>query len=315
MGLDLGTLAVIEDMTERQSHLRHATSARLTAYGLDCLQNAQQDGFHDRELLVEACEALLDAIRYDRARLEPYLGMGYLLWLLGEYQQARDYLSEALTLAPDNADAQTLLQALQASLRQASPPRQAILPPLSPLPSKDFDRWYDEVEREIKTEIQTISRIPPASFAISDDRLRIEALERRYADLLRAQARILAQCEQIEAEIDCAGLRSMLRPIEIVLARCHTSLSASWQLVELGVMLEAHRQWLEHSLAQFEAAQGLMPPEFTQERFEYLLEDCDTLADQIDALDQSQPEISALIAAYEDLVQKVTQLQDVLDQT
>ncbi|MEZ0372143.1 MAG: tetratricopeptide repeat protein, partial [Candidatus Sericytochromatia bacterium] len=178
MGLDLGTLAATEGITERQSQLRHTTSAKLTAYGLECLQNAQQTGFNARELLVEACESLLDAIRYDRARLEPYLGMAYLLWLLGEYQQARDYLSEALALAPDNADAQTLLQELMASQRQASPPRQTIAPPLRPLPPKDFDSWYDEVEREIKDEIQTVSRIPPASFVVNNNRLHIEALER-----------------------------------------------------------------------------------------------------------------------------------------
>ncbi len=107
--MDLQALHTYKQKTEQISQERHEAAADLLRCGLECLADAQAEGFSDRALLVEACEYLMEALRLNYRETEAYIGMGYLLWVLGDPLGALPYLQEALELEPQNQDVQTLL--------------------------------------------------------------------------------------------------------------------------------------------------------------------------------------------------------------
>lgn len=311
--MDLQLLSNLETKTFSLAQQRHDEAAELTRDGMLCLLEARDEGFTDPELLAEACEYLLDAIRHNRNDPDPYIGMGYLLWLIGESAEAAPYLLEALHLDPGNSDATQLLELTRQPLATAPQPQAP--PPIAVEPELDYDRLYDELEAYITREVQQLSALPPKAFAITDQRERIERMERRFETLSQTQAEIQASLAAVEEEIDCSELRQKLRPFDVLLKRCGASLSRSWELIQLQEVIAGHSRWLQRELGRFEARNGELPEDFSQERFEALLGDCDALADQLDALEQEGLEAGELITAYERLAQQVTILQELLDQT
>lgn len=305
-------LSRLQNKAAQLSQERHQNASDFIADGISCLLDAQDDGYQDRELLVEACECFMEAMRLNHHAPEPCIGMAYLLLLLGEYHQAFGYVTEALSLEPENEDAHVLSKEIQRAL--AAQYEFVEEDPEESEDAPDFDLLYDQLQAQIKNEVHHASTLPPNWLDISGQRFQIEKTERRYIELRQGQEDILDQCTQLEAEIDCSALRQMMRPLDIILNRCKTSLTQSWQLVQLDEMMKAHIEWLNKTLKQFNLRQELMPTDFSQKRFEYLLEDCDALADQLDELEQRQIEISALVSQYEILADGIAQLQDLLDQ-
>ncbi|HEY9841884.1 MAG TPA: hypothetical protein V6D23_15585, partial [Candidatus Obscuribacterales bacterium] len=112
--------------------------------GVECLQEAAAQNYQDREVLAEACEHLLEAIRHNRSDPDAYVGMGYLLWIAGEHSESLLYLSEAVLLDAQNPDARMLVQLNQQAL--AARPAQTTLV----LPAEDdYDQRYDALMRRI----------------------------------------------------------------------------------------------------------------------------------------------------------------------
>lgn len=293
-----------------QDRLQNASD--YLADGISCLLDAEDEGYQDRELLVEACENFMEAMRLNHNAPEPCIGMAYLLLLLGEYHQAFGYVTEALSLDPQNEDAHTLSKEIQKALAAQN---QSLEEPFEETDDEpDFDLLYEQLQAQIKNEVHHASTLPPKWLDISDQRFQIEKTERLYIELRQGQEAILEQCKVLETEIDCSALRQMMRPLDIILNRCKASLTQSWQLVQLEEMMQEHNQWLNKTLKQLGLKPDQMPADFSQQRFEYLLEDCDALADQLDELEQRQIEISALVVQYEILANRISELQDLLDQ-
>ncbi|HEY9840103.1 MAG TPA: hypothetical protein V6D23_06615, partial [Candidatus Obscuribacterales bacterium] len=166
--------------------------------------------------------------------------------------------------------------------------------------------------RRISEEVKQLSTQKPDFFAVTNERFRVERMERLFNTLTRTQAEIAAEMTLIAEEIDCAELLAMLRPFETLLRRATDVLNRCWMLIELGESLASHNAWLERQLGL--AGPGL-PPDFSRERFERLLNDCDHLADLLDGLERSGENVDALIGAYERMVAQVGQLQDRLDKS
>lgn len=310
--MDLQALHTYKQKTEQISQERHEAAADLLRCGLECLADAQAEGFSDRALLVEACEYLMEALRLNYRETEAYIGMGYLLWVLGDPLGALPYLQEALELEPQNQDVQTLL------LLVAPPHPVARLSTALPLAvvsaQPNYDQLYDELQALIIREIQQVSALPPQTFMVSNEKFKIEQMERKYRQWVETQMSLQHKMGLVEVEIDCSELQKMLRPLDILLQRAQTQLNLSWQWVHLEETLLAQTEWLDAHILSFEAQNGALPLDFSLARFDILLEDCDSLADLLDEYELKQFDVSSLIAKYEAMTDKISQIQDYLDQ-
>ncbi len=326
------------------SLLRHQTTTliqerkrifrELLFQGLASLSRAQADPGQEQALLKEACNYLMEAMRYDRSAPEGFTAMAWLLWLTGDSAAALPYLQEALLLAPAHRDALMLMQRIQpgsvsrpgtgplmrpvgSSAAVSRPPRFArpltatAAPPIQE--SIDYDRLYDQLEAQIQKEVKQISLLNPNWYQSSRLRSSVQKTEQHYANLRTKYRSFLQQIRALEVELDATDLRRMLKPLEIILNRCEYHLQLSWQMIQLEEMLEGHFRWVSHALHRLERQQKL-PPDFSAQRFDYLLDDCDALADQLDELEQMSIESAHLVKAYESLASKVSRFQDLRQQ-
>lgn len=320
---------------ERQKLLR-----ALLQQGFGSLDHAQRSPENAPALLKKACSAFMEAMRLDRGAPEGFVGMAYLLWLVGDHAEATSYLQEALILDPQYRDAQTLLAVIHpaaetapdaqtqatAATRQLPPQRQrrprhphegstfragGDSPLPAPLPNTeviDYDQLYDQIESAIQKEVRQLSAFGPEWYESSGNRLRVEKTEQRYMQLRAKYARIRAGIAKVEEEIDCAPLHEMLGTLDIFVARCEYQLQLSWQLIELQEMLKGHLEWINTALSRREQT-GRLPADFSPKRFDYLLSDCDQLADQLDQLEQQGLNTERLVTAYEQLAHQITRFQ------
>lgn len=93
--------------TDRETCFHMAWTAGKTALA------EAQESLERQDLLAKACDHFIDAIHFAPERPEPYLGMGYLLTLLEDYDSARKYVYLALRLAPNHPEALDLERMLQ----------------------------------------------------------------------------------------------------------------------------------------------------------------------------------------------------------
>lgn len=315
--MDLSTIAKIQKKTTSMAQQRHDVAANLISRGFAALQAAQQEDFANRGRLVEAAELLTEAIRHQRSNPDPYVGLGYILWLVGEYQESIAYLQEALVFDPDNQDAHDLLDRMSQSRPTVSSALPVYIQAKSAFDDEeepDYDALYDQVESLITQIVQQVSSLGPTAFTISDERFVIEKMERKYKGFVQTHQDILERIEFVEAEIDCDDLRTRLRPLNVFLDRCRQTLAKSWQLVELEQVLNGHITWMKDELARCDAAGPSWADNFNQQRFDCLLGDCDALADQLDLFEQEGQNITGLIQIYEHLAGYVSAMQDLLDQ-
>ncbi|MBT9546338.1 MAG: hypothetical protein IV090_13200 [Candidatus Sericytochromatia bacterium] len=309
--MDLHTLQIYHQKTEQNSQERLETASDLLRCGLECMADAQAEGFADRALLAEACEYLMEALRLNHRETEAYIGMGYLLWLLGDHTGAMPYLQAALEFDPENSDAKTLMQLVCKTERPVTLP-----PPVftTELAQPNFDALYDQVELQILAAIQQVSTLPPQTFEVSNLRVKMTQMERKYRELVTLQGELQAQIQAVEVEIDCSELQKMLRPLDILLARAQDFLNQSWALVQLEETIAEHSQWLTLQISVFDSLNGEISDSFSQAHFDALLEDCDALADLLDEYDGLGIDVASLIDHYEKMTDKVTYIQDCLDQ-
>jgi len=77
------------------------------------LATAQSSGFEDKEALKSASSGFLNAIRSNGRHTAAYVGMGYLLLLIGSPNHAQRYITAAIDVDPTNEDAAKLLKYLK----------------------------------------------------------------------------------------------------------------------------------------------------------------------------------------------------------
>lgn len=274
--------------------------------GFMLLAQAELTEFREKQLLKDATSYFIRAIRFKRTSTDAYVGLGYLLILLTDYEGASKYLKEALRLDPSNGDAAKLLEHVQTHQPQSVKPN-AQPEDLSDL---NYDELYDKIEILIFTQIKTIMETPPMIPTVDTDALK--ALEQQTAAFETTYQHIVQQLDIIEAEIDTSDLRNNLRPFEIALGRFQTGLSTShhMQKIQAGILKEMHRV-KEHLM------QVRNNPESTENEEVFLddvMDHCDALADELDVLERKAISIEPLLQRYESLVALIEQFRDTLDE-
>lgn len=312
--MDLQILKDIQKKTSALTQQRHGNAHAFSRVGLKILAQAQAEGFKDREMLKKACEHLMNAIQHNRNQPDPYVGIAYIFLLFGEYQEAGPYLKEALLIDPNHADAQNLLE-------QFNQPQQPISPtPESEFPSgfrletaEDFDLLYDHVELLIQEKIQQLLMLPPERIQLTSALEDFTYMDMQYMALLEQYSWFIHDIEVVEEEIDCSELRSMLRPLDVTLERYKSVLNQSSELVDIAELIQSEIRWVCLVLRQLNKNRFSIAESYSEARFEQLLENCDFIADQLDAFETKGHDIQPLIVEYEHMLRVIAELQDQLD--
>lgn len=310
--MDLQILKDIQKKTSLLAQQRHGNANAFSRVGLNILAQAQAEGFQNRERLSKACEHLMNAIQHNRNQPDPYIGIAYIFLLFGEYQEAGAYLKEALLIAPEHVDAQNLLE--QLSQHPTPSPQESELPSGFRLETaEDYDRLYDHVELQIQEKTHQLLLLPPDRIQLSSDLEAFTYMDMQYMALLEQYSWFIHDIVVIEEEIDGAELRSLLRPWEVILERYKLVLNQSSELVDIAELIQTEISWVYLVLRQLNANRFSVTAAFSEVRFEQLLENCDFIADQLDAFETKGQDIQPLLAKYEHMLKVIAELQDQLD--
>jgi len=281
--------------------------------GLAKLQVAEREGYQNKRTVLTAYRHLATAIHKHRSEARYQSAMAYLLLLTGNTHRALRYVAEALRLEPANPRALMLQQEIH-RLQQTSPARlrlvtwQAIEDSPQPQQSDDYDLLYDELESFIEQEVRSLMQQ-----SISTEATLEMALAQEQACLheqLEALEHILHQKISIlEAEIETQPLTAMLKPLQVMRRRLEMALEHHTLFHLLLDGIEGAREDLQH------LKQSLMleqPGEDLNIALNSLLDLCDELADQLDALSEHRA-LQGVVSRYEVLVQELASVQDRMD--
>lgn len=277
------------------------------------LQTAYEQGFSDKTLLKRAHAGFIAAIRFNRQDPVPYLGLTYLLILIGDPAMARKYLQEALRLEPESAEAMEVLQYLTALEKGTLTPASAgPAAPVLAADDTDFDAIYEQVESFVRKQLHSLMSRPVMPRPTLDP-ARLQSLRQEFAEVQQSREYIDRQMRILEAEIDTAMLANQLRPFESLSRRFEQALQLSETLGQVMGQLQAE---LNASRQLLLRAQALVSPaglNALEQELELSMDRCDALADTLDPLENQVDDFKQLQAVYESLVDIVEEIRDALD--
>lgn len=314
MALQLAELA--RQAQAEGSQRRQEQAEKWCEKGFRLLAQASQAGFADSGQLEKALEAFFRASQQMRRMVEPYVGISYILLLLGQAGEARHYLRQALIYNPDHQDAQRLYSFVQEQASTLQDSQAHELPTLGSLNSShlnadDYDQLYDQVESEIQQKVhQLLSQTEPAQPTLKP------ALLERYRQTLTTLSEFYAQVQTqisiIDQEIETADLRAGLRPLEQMLKRYQVLCQLSEHFMHIYQHINSQLQQIESLQQQLQTTpeHSLALHESSLENF---FDSCDKIADQLDNLDAEGHSIQVLEGPYAELLNKLETLRDALD--
>lgn len=273
---------------------RHEESENHCNRGVECLLLAEEDGYENRELLTEAADAFLEAIRHYRQNTEAYVGMAYLLWILGDTPRALQYLEEGLRTQPNHADVHRLIK--QVSGQGVSAPTAAV----GNTTNAQYQAIREQVrvlQERVKTEDTRLIR--PTINAHEIERLQ-EALgqwEQHYHEVLNAidgldtfHVRVTLTCE--------------LSTLQDRILDYHSALNCSTELLALDDKIQTLHREVKTTEQDFLAQK----PGMYEALLDAYYDQCDVLADALDALENKNIPVRVLDSHYQQLVDRVESL-------
>ncbi|PIQ24444.1 hypothetical protein COW36_24650 [bacterium (Candidatus Blackallbacteria) CG17_big_fil_post_rev_8_21_14_2_50_48_46] len=303
-------LKELAHLRQRASHLdqnRHHQAREFYLSGLKLLAAAQQEGYQNNKRLTEALTQFLQALRLHHRDQGSALAAAYIFGLAGNLNQAQRYLRLILEVTPQHPEALKL----QAQLSQPfTQPQTEPTQPASAIP--DHDALYDLLAEKIHKEIHSLHRQgifvpvlePDALAQLAED---TENRKNNYAWLCE-------QRERVETEIDTSDLAQAMQILEKALKRQEGIYEASLKMQ----VLVPHLQEFEREVITVTVAMLKSPTlervKETEVQLENMLDRCDTLADQIDELENKGFSHKNLTDLYHLLVVRLEHLQDKLDE-
>lgn len=289
-------LQVEHTPNQRLTRFRHEESQNHLARGVECLLLAEETGYQDRELLTEACDSFLEAIKFNRQQTDAYVGMAYLLWLLGDAPQALRYLEQGLRTNPAHPDVHALIQRI--SGRPSGGPR----PQAEAPPDARVSALVQELIAEVMAEntAALVATVNPHALERLQEHL--DHWEGRYDEVLTAidglstfHERVLLACE--------------LGPVQDRILSYHAALKDSERLLALDERIHQSTLLARETADNLEAGD----PGMYRATTEMLLDQCDIYADELDRLEQEGLQIRTVDSHYQQLVEHLDVLQQHLE--
>lgn len=325
--MDFKQLMTMREEIGSLSSKRHKESDVSYLRGMSLMEKAYAGQFKNKALLLEASDAFMDAIQHNRRNPDPYVGVAYLFLILGNTAKAIRYLNEARRVAPSHEKARLLLESIleqqeivkedaqmaeEASL--SAEPDKAFTSDLPVLGrDQDYDKLYDELEALLLEQSKALmneSVVAQPSF----DPIALLPVRERSEELNRIYAHIDTQLKILDAEIDTSELRTRLRPLEVMKRRLELVLSTSTDYQEIRSRCQQAQTQSQRLYRQILAVNSKASLSQVEEALEPLLDECDRIADALDAISNRGFDISPVEDDYQQLIGAVETCQDLLDE-
>jgi tetratricopeptide (TPR) repeat protein len=322
--MDLSLLESLRQQSSQLASQRHEKSDSAYQQALAALSKAQASGFKDKIALKEASQMFLKAIQMARGKAEPYVGMAYLLLLLGQQQQAVRYLTQARDIDPDHQDTQKLLSYLQNPAAFAPPesqPPQHATPPAHAQERSGLNRLErsapgpvrsESKQDDIRTRLTELSyQASQLPLEITLDRKQIKHIEKQLQDWEDCLDHLQEDIADLEMLENVNGLQRSVQVLERRIEKLQQLHRDSLHLSQVreGIL---DVQFEVRATLKDETLEGTAP-EALEERLEHFLDECDRLADLIDEAEGRGLNTQSVAAAYEALASDVEQFQDAVD--
>ncbi|HEY9842861.1 MAG TPA: hypothetical protein V6D23_20510, partial [Candidatus Obscuribacterales bacterium] len=177
--------------------------------------------------------------------------------------------------------------------------------------TQDPDQLYDQLEKALFHWIRELMKQPPPQAGIKPEV--IEQLQKQNEELEDRVRGFDRQITLLDQDFDTSELRRRLRPLEVMLQRYQKALEVS----ESMQMIHKQLQGLIDTVRGISARVQNPVPEQLQRaeaEIESLMDSCDWVADQLDALDNQGHDIGPLEYSYKILAAIIEQVRDTVDE-
>jgi hypothetical protein len=317
--MNLKTLSQFESVTSRLASNRTQNADKFTDHGLECLARVlnQTQVKEQKKLLLGAFDAFVNALSSQRSQPEPYIGIAFVLILIGNYPKALNYLKEARRLSPEHPDLTLLfdmIQKLQLKGKTNAGASRIAVVEVQNTENIDYDELYDQIEMTIVTEVRLMMQdnrsIPHPSCEERD----LNNLRSKHDALWKLYSSIRDQLKVLEEEIDTSDLESHLKPFSVSLNRFEVALKISHDLIQLKSNIIEQTKQSQVLINEIKVSDDPNDLPVAEENLEVLLDDCDRFADQLDDADGKKYPVKPLLTLYAKMVAQLETLQDLLDE-
>lgn len=265
---------------------------------LEALQRVGLDPAMTPLLLGQAFQGLKQALRRNAQDYRACFGFGFLLALMQSFALARVFCQRGLQLHPGHPAGLHLLNWLLAQPDQSFSLDSRI--------RLDTEALSEGLETRLKAQLRQVTSSPHYQVRATLQTLTaLEQLRQEIEAELRLSEYYLSWIEQDE---DAQTLRQALRPLEGFHRRMQEHCRLAQGYSRISGEIARSRQYLQALEIELQSRQSLAP-----ESLETLLDQCDSLADQLDELDQRQVLLPELRAEYRQLIRQVSDFQDRLE--
>ena len=282
------------------------------ARGMQMVQEAEQNNFENKALVLSAYRHVSVALRKNKAEPLYYTGMAYILVLSGNIYRAQVYLYQALELDPQHAvalDLQDKLEQLNKPTNEEDLKQRWLAFEHLPRPqnAEQFDTLYDSVEDFIQTEMRHFLH-QPVIRELSLNKAVVASQQDFLIQLKSFDEWVMKKIRVLEEDIETQELEALLEPTRQLQRQLKQILNLHKVFSEVQDHIE-YSQWqcqkLNKALEQLNQAACMT-------QLEELYDDCDAIADQLDQL-LEKADITCLEEPYTALIAQIEALQERVD--
>lgn len=294
---------IASSITHSEQRRRHEESLEHYARGMECLLQAEESGFQDRRLLQEAADCLIESIRKNRRFVEPHIAMGYLLWLYNDPVWAMHYLEEALRLEPTHPDIHILIEKIKGR-------------PLKPeeLESIAFSEEGEptSIEEDVNEALSELAQENRKAITPTINPHILARMEEKQVYWFNRSEELQIQVNRSRDLATKNRLREQLKPLRERAQQYRDALRISYAMIALSDQLLQDNQRAKQYLEMATKPMGAARWQEIQDQVDTLLDHCDSFADQLDQLEQQGIPLGSLATQYNQLLERLENLQALL---
>lgn len=310
----------LANLAKNRNQPRHDQSEKQLIAGMCLLNQVHEEQFANPMRLQEACRLLIEAIKFKRTDIRPYLSLAYIFLILEDHMTALKYIKPALAMEPNNPTIRDFQQQIAAEQQRVQQRRQERIqyhqqahPSLEPVTTDDYDALYDQVEAQIRQAVRQVMMAPvPAPALASKGIVDIASQLDRYQQEIDA---FQAQLKVIDAEIDIADLTRLLKPLEANLKRYQKLVAVSQVFRQLADQLREELEMVKQIIEEAQKTKNVDDIAILEENLEVLLENAYRHDQELSHHKKQGYPTAALESLYADLYKQIENYQEVLDET